>query len=224
VIENDEKRGGPEAQVRRPSAQHPTQIDAYRIVDVLGEGGMAFVYLAEQLQPVKRLVALKIIKPGMDSTQVIARFESERQALALLDHANVAKILDGGITEAGLPYFVMERVKGVPITEYCDRHKLDTEQRLRLFVEVCSAVQHAHTKGLIHRDLKPSNILVGEESGRAQPKIIDFGIAKAITAKLTERTLHTRVGQVIGTPQYMSPEQADSAGLDVDTRSDIYSL
>src|SRR5215813_9627077 len=162
-----------------------TVIGPYKLVRQLGEGGMGVVYHAQQLQPIRRDVALKIIKPGMDSTQVIARFESERQALAVLDHSNIAKILDGGITDAGRPYFVMERVKGVPITEYCDTHKLDTEQRLRLFVDVCSAVQHAHNKGLIHRDLKPSNILVGEEGGRPEPKIIDFGIAKATTAKLT---------------------------------------
>ena len=203
---------------------HPSQIGPYRILDTLGEGGMSVVYLAEQSEPVKRRVALKILKAGMDSKQVVARFESERQALAVLDHPNVAKIFDGGIAESGRPYFVMEQVKGVPITEYCDDHRLDNEERLKVFITVCSAVQHAHLKGLIHRDLKPSNILVGVVDGKPQPKIIDFGIAKATTTTLTEATLHTRVGQIIGTPQYMSPEQANLTGLDIDTRTDIYSL
>ncbi len=202
----------------------PTQIGAYRIVDLLGVGGMAEVYLAEQTEPVKRQVALKILKPGMDSNQIVARFESERQALALLDHPNIAKIFDGGLTEAARPYFVMEWVKGLPVTEYCDAYRLSVEDRLRLFVNICSAVQHAHNKGLIHRDLKPSNILVGEADGKPLPKIIDFGIAKVTGGTLTDKTVHTRIGQVIGTPKYMSPEQADSTGLDVDTRSDIYSL
>ena len=185
---------------------------------------MSIVYLAEQSEPVSRRVALKIIKPGMDSKQVVARFESERQALAVLDHPNIAKIFDGGIAESGRPYFAMELVKGVAITDYCDDQRLNNEERLKLFINVCSAAQHAHHKGLIHRDLKPSNILVGVVDGEPQPKIIDFGIAKATTVTLTEATLYTRIGQVVGTPQYMSPEQADAAGLDIDTRTDIYSL
>lgn len=185
---------------------------------------MSVVYLAEQSEPVKRRVALKILKPGMDSKQIVARFESERQALAVLDHPHIAKVFDGGIAESGRPYFVMEQVKGIPITDYCDDQRLTNEQRLALFIKVCSAVQHAHLKGLIHRDLKPSNILVGDIDGSPEPKIIDFGIAKATSTTLTDSTLHTRIGQVIGTPQYMSPEQAGVTGLDVDTRTDIYSL
>ncbi len=202
----------------------PQTIGPYRILDVLGEGGMATVYLAEQSEPVKRRVALKILKAGMDSKQVVARFESERQALAILDHPNIAKIFDGGIAESGRPYFVMEHVKGVPITDYCDDQRVSNKKRIELFIRVCSAVQHAHLKGLIHRDLKPSNILVGVVDGKPQPKIIDFGIAKATTTTLSEATLYTRVGQIIGTPAYMSPEQAGVTGLDIDTRADIYSL
>jgi len=204
--------------------EHPTHIGAYRILDALGEGGMAVVYLAEQSEPVKRRVALKIVKLGMDSKQVVARFESERQALAVLDHPNIAKIFDGGITDSGRPYFVMELVHGIPITDYCDQHRLSTGERVELFSVACSAVQHAHHKGLIHRDLKPSNLLVGVVDGKPQVKIIDFGIAKATSTSFTEQTLFTKIGQVIGTPQYMSPEQADITGLDVDTRTDIYSL
>ncbi len=208
----------------RPAGDEPERIGPYRILDVLGEGGMAVVYLAEQSEPVRRRVALKILKPGMDTKQVIARFESERQALAVLDHPNIAKVFDGGVTETGRPYFAMERVRGIPITDYCDDHRLGTEQRVRLFIDVCSAVQHAHHKGLIHRDIKPSNLLVGVVDGKPQVKVIDFGIAKAATPSLTEQTLLTRIGQIVGTPQYMSPEQADSSGIDVDTRTDIYSL
>ncbi len=202
----------------------PTAIGPYRVLELLGEGGMALVYLAEQVEPVRRRVALKILKAGMDSKQIVARFESERQALAVLDHPHIAKIYDGGMAENGRPYFVMELVRGVPITDYCDDHRLANETRIRLFIDVCAAVQHAHHKGLIHRDLKPSNILVTDIDGKPQPKIIDFGIAKATTTTLTESTLFTRVGQVVGTPQYMSPEQADIGGIDVDTRTDIYSL
>ena len=209
---------------QREAGNQPRQIGSYRVLDLLGEGGMAEVYLAEQSEPVKRRVALKIVKAGMDSKQVVARFESERQALAVLDHPNIAKIFDGGIAENGRPYFAMERVKGVPITDYCDDQRLDNKARIRLFIDVCAAVQHAHLKGLIHRDLKPSNILVTVVDGQPQPKIIDFGIAKATTTTLTESTLYTRVGQIVGTPQYMSPEQAGVTGLDVDTRTDIYSL
>ncbi|MEM7280875.1 MAG: serine/threonine-protein kinase [Pseudomonadota bacterium] len=202
----------------------PKSIGPYRVLDVLGEGGMATVYLADQSEPVKRRVALKILKAGMDSKQVVARFESERQALAILDHPNIAKVFDGGMAESGRPYFVMERVKGVPITDYCDDQRLSNKSRIRLFIKVCAAVQHAHLKGLIHRDLKPSNILVGVVDGEPQPKIIDFGIAKATKTTLSEATLYTRVGQIIGTPAYMSPEQAGITGLDIDTRADIYSL
>lgn len=206
------------------SGDHPSQIGSYKILDILGEGGMSIVYLAEQTEPVKRQVALKIIKLGMDSKQVVARFESERQALAVLDHPNIAKVFDGGIEESGRSYFVMERVHGIPITDYCDNHRLDTNARIRLFIDVCSAVQHAHHKGLIHRDLKPSNILVGVVDDNPQAKIIDFGIAKATSTTFTDKTLFTKIGQIVGTPQYMSPEQADITGLDVDTRTDIYSL
>jgi serine/threonine protein kinase/tetratricopeptide (TPR) repeat protein len=200
------------------------QIGPYKLLSILGEGGFAVVYLAEQQQPVKRRVALKVIKPGMDSKQVIARFEAERQALALLDHPNVAHVYDAGTTDLGRPYFVMEYVKGVPITEHCDRHKLTIEERLKLFLQVCEAVQHAHQKGIIHRDIKPSNILILFEGQRALPKVIDFGIAKAISQPLTERTLYTEQGQLVGTPEYMSPEQAEMTSQDIDTRSDIYSL
>jgi eukaryotic-like serine/threonine-protein kinase len=206
------------------AAQTPEHIGPYRIIATLGSGGMGVVYKAEQRQPVKRLVALKLIKLGMDTRHVIARFESERQALALMDHANVAKVLDAGATDAGRPYFVMEYVPGEPITEYCDKNRLTTEERLNLFMLVCDAVQHAHQKGIIHRDLKPGNILVEYRDGRAVPKVIDFGIAKATRAHLTEKTLYTEHGQMVGTPEYASPEQAETSGLDVDTRTDIYSL
>ena len=199
-------------------------IGCYKLLSALGEGGMGIVYLAEQEQPIRRQVALKVIKPGMDSARVIARFEAERQALALLEHANIARVYDAGATEAGRPYFVMEYVEGLPITDHCDQHKLTVEQRLRLFQQVCNAVQHAHQKGIIHRDLKPSNILVAAEGGKATPKIIDFGVAKAIAEPLTERTLATEDSRLLGTPEYMSPEQADMASDDVDTRSDVYSL
>ncbi|HUU19028.1 MAG TPA: serine/threonine-protein kinase [Sedimentisphaerales bacterium] len=200
------------------------QIGRYKLLSVLGEGGMGIVYLAEQKQPIRRQVALKVIKPGMDSARVIARFEAERQALALLDHPNIAHVYDAGATEAGRPYFVMEYVKGLSITEHCDRHKLTIEDRLNLFRQVCFAVHHAHQKGIIHRDIKPSNILVSLQDDQAVPKIIDFGVAKALAQPLTERTLVTEQGQLFGTPEYMSPEQADMANEDIDTRSDIYSL
>ena len=201
-----------------------SEIGRYRLVQVIGEGGMGIVYLAEQEKPIKRQVALKVIKPGMDSKRVIARFEAERQALALLDHLNIAHVYDAGTTEAGRPYFVMEYIKGLSITEHCDRHKLTIEDRLRLFLQVCQAVQHAHQKGIIHRDIKPSNILISTLDDEAVPKIIDFGVAKALAQPLTEQTLVTEQGQLFGTPEYMSPEQADEAGEDIDTRSDIYSL
>ena len=210
---------------------NPTQIDGpgtaigrYELLELIGEGGMGLVYLAEQKEPVKRRVALKIIKPGMDSKQVIARFEAERQALAVLDHPNIAHVFDAGGTETGRPYFVMEHVKGMSITRYCDDKKLTIEQRLRLFEQVCEGVQHAHQKGIIHRDLKPSNILVTMQGDRPVPKIIDFGIAKATTQSLTDVTVFTYQGQLLGTPEYMSPEQVDLATQDIDTRSDIYSL
>ena len=200
------------------------RIGRYKLLRVLGEGGMGMVYLAEQEGQIRRKVALKVIKPGMDSRRVIARFEAERQALALLDHPNIAQVHDAGTTDNGRPYFVMEHVKGSPITEYCDRHKISIEDRLGLFQQVCLAVHHAHQKGIIHRDLKPSNILVSAEGDKAIPKIIDFGVAKAISQPLTERTLFTEDSHLLGTPEYMSPEQADMAGEDIDTRSDIYSL
>jgi serine/threonine protein kinase/tetratricopeptide (TPR) repeat protein len=205
-------------------ADNPPQIGPYRILEKIGEGGMGTVYRAEQRQPVRRVVALKVIKSGMDSKEVVARFEAERQALALMSHANVAKVFDAGVAESGRPYFAMEYVPGVPLTEYCDQVKLTTHGRLALFIVVCHAVQHAHQKGIIHRDLKPSNILVSLVDGAAVPKIIDFGIAKATNAQLTQQTLFTRTGTLIGTPEYMSPEQAQTSGLDVDTRTDIYSL
>ena len=199
-------------------------IGRYKLLQQLGEGGMGEVYLAEQTDPVERRVAVKIIKAGMDSRQVIARFEAERQAIAIMDHPGIAKVFDAGTTEAGRPYFVMELVKGVPITQYCDEHRLDPRQRLELFQDVCHAVQHAHQKGIIHRDLKPSNVLVAEYDDHAVPKIIDFGVAKATQQRLTEKTMFTEVGTVVGTIEYMSPEQAKLNQLDIDTRSDIYSL
>ncbi len=195
----------------------------YKLLQQIGEGGMSTVYMAEQTEPVRRRVALKIIKPGMDSRRVIARFEAERQALALMDHPNIAKILDGGAAD-GRHYFVMELVKGVPITKYCDDHRLTPRQRVELFIPVCQAVQHAHQKGIIHRDLKPSNVLVAECDDHPVPKVIDFGIVKPTGPKLTDRTLFTEFGQVVGTLEYMSPEQATLNALDVDTRSDVYSL
>ncbi len=200
------------------------QIGRYKLLSILGEGGMGIVYLAEQKRPIRRQVALKVIKPGMDSKRVVARFEAERQALALLDHPNIAHVHDAGTTETGRPYFVMEYVKGLSITDYCDHHKLTIEERLNLFRQVCFAVHHAHQKGIIHRDIKPSNILVSTQDDQVLPKIIDFGVAKALAQPLTERTLATEDSQLLGTPEYMSPEQADMASVDIDTRSDIYSL
>jgi tetratricopeptide (TPR) repeat protein len=198
----------------------------YKLLEQIGEGGMGTVWMAEQREPVKRLVGLKLIKPGMDSKAVLARFEAERQALALMDHPNIAKVLDGGTTEHGRPYFAMELVKGLPLTGYCDSRRLTVNDRLALFVQVCQAMQHAHQKGIIHRDLKPSNVLVTEHDGKPVPKVIDFGLAKALfsTSTLTERTLHTAYGTVVGTPLYMAPEQVGINALDVDTRTDIYTL
>lgn len=248
----------------RPGPDRPgTRIGPYKLLQYLGEGGMGTVFLAEQSQPVRRMVALKIMKPGMDSTQVLARFEAERQALAIMDHPNIAKVFDAGTTQAGLelpakpqngtkhgtkaegqngtangsvestppttipqgrPYFVMELIKGVPITEFCDKNKLNTRQRLELFVPVCNAIQHAHMKGIIHRDIKPSNVLIALYDGKPVPKVIDFGVAKAMSEPLTQRTMFTQIGQVVGTFEHMSPEQATLNQLDIDTRSDIYSL
>ena len=201
-----------------------TVIGRYKLLEKIGEGGMAVVYMAEQTEPIRRKVALKIIKLGMDTKSVIARFEAERQALAMMDHPNIAKVLDAGATETGRPYFVMELVKGVSITDYCDANSLSTKERLELFIQVCNAVQHAHQKGIIHRDIKPTNVMVTLHDGKSVPKVIDFGIAKAINQKLTEKTLFTRYAHIIGTPAYMSPEQAELSDLDVDTRTDIYSL
>ncbi|MBC8107559.1 MAG: serine/threonine protein kinase [Anaerolineae bacterium] len=201
-----------------------THIGRYKLFEVIGEGGFATVYRAEQDAPIRREVALKIIKLGMDTKQVIARFDVERQALAILDHPNIAKVLDAGTTDTGRPYFVMELVRGMPITHYADRHNLAARERLELFIPICQAVQHAHQKGIIHRDIKPNNILVTMKEDRAIPKVIDFGIAKAVQSRLTERTLFTEFRQLIGTPTYMSPEQACFDAADIDTRSDIYSL
>jgi len=201
-----------------------TQIGPYKLLQKLGEGGMGTVFMAEQEAPVRRRVALKIIKAGMDSAHVSARFEQERQALAVMDHPNIAKVLDAGTTLNGLPYFVMELVKGIPITKYCDQEHLTTQERLELFVPVCLAVQHAHQKGIIHRDLKPSNVIIALYDGKPVPKVIDFGVAKAISQKLTEKTMFTEVGQMIGTLEYMAPEQAELNNVDIDTRVDIYSL
>lgn len=227
--ENESNRPTEDSSV--PTASFPDIIKAcggkigpYKLLSVLGEGGFGIVYLAEQKKPVRRQVALKIIKPGMDSKQVIGRFEAERQALALLEHPNIAHVFDGGTTRNGRPYFVMEYVNGKSLTAHCDSKKLNIEDRLRLFLHVCEAVQYAHQKGIIHRDIKPSNILVAIQEDMVTPKVIDFGVAKAISQPLTERTLFTNQGQLIGTPEYMSPEQAERTSYAVDTRSDIYSL
>ena len=215
----------PGATVDEPIREKPgTVIGSYKLMEQIGEGGMGLVFVAEQQEPIRRKVALKVIKPGMDTRQVVARFEAERQALALMDHPNIAKVLDGGATASGRPYFVMELVKGVPITEYCDQNQVPVRERLELFLDVCQAVQHAHQKGIIHRDIKPSNVLVMSQDGTPLVKVIDFGVAKAIGQQLTDKTIYTQFTQLIGTPLYMSPEQAGQSGLDVDTRSDIYSL
>ena len=204
-----------------PTEGPGTVIGRFKLLEKIGEGGMAVVYMAEQQEPIRRKVALKIIKLGMDTRQVIARFEAERQALALMDHPSIAKVLDAGATETGRPYFVMELVQGVSITQYCDKNNLSTKERLVLFLQVCNAVQHAHQKGIIHRDIKPSNVMVTHHDGKPVPKVIDFGIAKATNQKLTEKTLFTRYAHIIGTPAYMSPEQAELSDLDIDTRTDI---
>ncbi|MGI9244796.1 MAG: serine/threonine protein kinase, partial [Verrucomicrobiales bacterium] len=200
------------------------EIEGYKLLQKIGEGGFGEVYMADQLRPFRRRVAVKSIKLGMDTRQVVARFEAERQALAMMDHPSIAKVFDAGATCTGRPFFVMELVKGVPITRFCDDRKLKTDERLRLFMEVCHAVQHAHQKGVIHRDLKPSNVMVTILDDKPVPKVIDFGVAKATQVELTDKTLYTRYEQFIGTPAYMSPEQAQMSGMDIDTRSDIYAL
>ncbi|MFI5456838.1 MAG: protein kinase [Isosphaerales bacterium] len=222
----DAPAAGPTVTLTPPRATEGpgTVIGPYKLLEQIGEGGMGIVYMAEQTQPVRRKVALKIIKPGMDTKQVIARFEAERQALAMMDHPNIAKVLDAGATESGRSYFVMELVRGIPITEYCDQHRLPIPERLNLFTQVCQAVQHAHQKGIIHRDIKPTNVLVTSLDGVPLPRVIDFGIAKATGQSLTDKTLFTGFAQLIGTPLYMSPEQAELSTVDIDTRSDIYSL
>ena len=211
---------------RSKSIELGSTIGCYKIVAEIGEGGMGSVWLAEQEQPVKRRVALKLIKSGIGSKEVIARFESERQALALMNHPNIARILDAGTRKDGQPFFAMELVQGLPLTTYCDRNRLGINERLKLFAEVCSGVQHAHQKGIIHRDLKPSNILVAQIDGKPVPKVIDFGLAKALesTQRLTDQSLFTGMGQILGTLKYMSPEQAALDMVDIDTRTDIYSL
>ncbi len=208
-----------------PIAEGPGQtIGPYKLLEEIGDGGMGVVYMAEQREPVRRRVALKIIKPGMDTRAVVARFEAERQALAMMDHPNIAKVFDAGATGSGRPFFVMELVNGVPLTDYCDQNRLTTDERLELFAQVCLAIEHAHQKGIIHRDIKPSNVMVTLYDGVPVPKVIDFGVAKSVSGQLTEKTLFTHHGQMLGTPLYMSPEQAERSGLDVDTRCDIYSL
>jgi serine/threonine protein kinase len=224
LLDHDERAEGflSAPALKRPTETLPpiretpgTEVGPYKLLEQIGEGGFGVVFMAEQLHPVRRKVALKVIKPGMDTRQVIARFEAERQALALMDHPNIARVLDAGETDTGRPYFVMELVKGIPITQYCDEAQLPTRERLELFVGVCHAVQHAHLKGIIHRDLKPSNVLVTLHDGAPVVKVIDFGVAKATGQQLTEKTLFTGFAQMIGTPLYMSPEQAALSGLDI---------
>jgi len=207
-----------------PGGAAAGQIGPYRLLQLLSEGGMGEVWLAEQKTPIHRTVALKLIKAGMDTKAVVARFESERQALAMMDHPNIARVFDAGSTAEGRPYFVMEYVPGLPITEYCDKHRLTIKERLELFLQVCEGVQHAHQKAIIHRDLKPSNVLVVEQDSKAVPKIIDFGLAKATAQRLTDKTMFTELGVIMGTPEYMSPEQADQSEQNIDTRTDVYSL
>ena len=234
--EMDADSTAPESQVEGADPANPTQsyralgvgpaerIGPYKLLQQIGEGGFGVVYMAEQDQPVHRRVAVKIVKPGMDSAVIIARFEAERQALAIMDHQNIAKVYDAGTTDLGRPFFVMELVHGVRITKYCDDNHLTIRERLELFVPICKAIQHAHQKGIIHRDLKPSNILVCLYESQPVPKVIDFGVAKASEQRLTDRTVFTEYGQIIGTLEYMSPEQAEMSQLGVDTRTDIYSL
>src|SRR6478752_6665897 len=225
LLLSDQRSQGVLDATAAPLAEHKQMIiGPYKLLQQIGEGGMGTVFMAEQSQPMQRKVALKVIKPGMDSRQVIARFEAERQALAIMDHVNIARVLDAGTTLDGLPYFVMELVHGLPITKYCDDNHFTPRQRLELFVPVCQAIQHAHQKGIIHRDIKPSNVMITLYDGKPVPKVIDFGVAKATEQKLTERTLFTQYGTMVGTLEYMSPEQAEMSALGVDTRSDIYSL
>jgi non-specific serine/threonine protein kinase/serine/threonine-protein kinase len=216
--------GSDAAAVRQPADAAPERVGPYRLIEPIGVGGMGEVYLAEQEEPIRRKVALKIVKHGMDTREFVARFESERQALAMMDHPCIAKVFDAGASERGRPYFVMEFVEGVPVTEYCDDHRLDLKARLELFVRICEGVQHAHQKAIIHRDIKPSNVLVAEQDGTPVPKIIDFGVAKAMDDTLTDHTMQTNVGQLLGTPAYMSPEQADMDSQGIDTRTDVYAL
>jgi len=222
--DSDDQNSGEQLTLDKSGIAAGVRIGPYTLIQQIGEGGMGSVWLAEQKEPVRRNVALKIVKAGMDTREVIARFEAERQALALMNHANIAKVLDAGTTNQGRPYFVMELVQGIPITQFCDKHRLPPTERLELFVSVCHAVQHAHQKGIIHRDIKPSNVLVLKQDNQPVAKVIDFGLAKATGQKLTEKTLFTAMGQMVGTPAYMSPEQADATGLDIDTRTDVYSL
>lgn len=218
--------GGDEyrSEARETAAEQDEDFGRYHILRSVGEGGMGTVYLAEQREPIRRCVALKVIKLGMDTRQVLARFNNERQALAIMDHPNIARIFDAGATSTGRPYFVMEYIEGVPITQYCDSRQMTVRQRLQLFLAVCRTVQHTHQKGVIHRDLKPSNVLVTEQDGESVPKVIDFGIAKATDRWAAENTLLTEFGQMVGTPEYASPEQAEVMTGDVDERSDVYSL
>jgi len=210
---------------RRPTEQLPSKVDGkYQLLEKIGEGGFGDVWKAEQLEPVRRFVAVKILKSGMDTRQVVARFEAERQALALMDHPNIARVFDAGSTEAGRPYFAMELVRGIKITEYCEQQGVALSERLKLFIRVCHAIQHAHQKGIIHRDIKPSNVLVSVQDGVPVPKVIDFGIAKATQENLTGNTVATQFQQFLGTPAYVSPEQALITSDDIDTRSDVYSL
>src|SRR5262245_51496378 len=219
---NGRQNDGETAAMQYRIGEKPGDIlDRYKLLEPIGEGGFGVVFVAEQMEPIRRRVAIKIIKLGMDTRQVIARFEAERQALAMMDHPNIARVLDAGATDAGRPYFVMELVRGVPITHFCDKRRLALRQRLELFRHVCDAVQHAHQKGIIHRDLKPGNVLVSRQDEKPVVKVIDFGIAKATIGRLTDKTVYTEWRQLIGTPAYMSPEQAGMSDSDVDTRSDI---
>ena len=227
VTGGSHKEDGPQSgstDTAPPAEALGAQIGPYKLLQQIGEGGFGAVYMAEQTEPVVRKVALKIIKLGMDTKQTLARFDAERQALALMDHPNIAGVLDAGATDSGRPYFVMELVKGVSITQYCDTQRLRTRDRLDLFIRVCNAVQHAHQKGIIHRDIKPGNVLVTRIDGKAIPKVIDFGVAKATSQQLIDQSVYTQFAEMIGTPMYMSPEQAEMSDVDVDTRSDVYSL
>ena len=236
IGQHDETKLGPESSaidvgstedaVSKSKPAKSRVIGPYKILQEIGQGGMGTVYMAEQSVPVRRRVALKLVRSGIDSKEIVTRFEAERQALALMDHTNIARVLDAGTTDDGVPYFVMELVRGTPITDFCDKHMLSIPDRLNLFNQACRAIQHAHQKGIIHRDIKPSNVLVTQHDGEPLVKVIDFGLAKALqnTHRLTDKTMFTEFGQVVGTLQYMSPEQTEMDSLDVDTRSDVYSL